>query len=62
MWPSRSPDRRMFSVPPMTQSPPREDVTVKSAPVKYDTADAIKAFEQVRTGHNRGKIVLDMCK
>ena len=74
-----------ISVPPMTQEPPRSDVTVKPAPVSYETrlldrisawvdggvikpvvgatfpfADAIKAYEQVNTGHTRGKIVLDM--
>ena len=27
-----------ISVPPMTQAPPRSDVEVKAAPVKYDTA------------------------
>ena len=26
-----------LSVPPMTQAPPRDDVAVKPAPVKYDT-------------------------
>jgi NADPH:quinone reductase-like Zn-dependent oxidoreductase len=76
-----------ISVPPMTQAPPRSDVTVKPAPVKYDTAlldqisalverkaikpaisetfafaDALKAFEQVMTGHTRGKVVLEMRK
>jgi len=74
-----------ISVPPMTQSPPRSDVTVKPAPVGYGQAlldqvaawvdggvikpqvssvvpcaDAIKAYEQVMTGHARGKVVLNM--
>lgn len=35
-----------ISVPPMTQTPPRNDVEVKSAPVKYDTSllDQISAL------------------
>jgi len=35
-----------ISVPPMTQAPPRSDVEVKAAPVKYDTAllDRISAL------------------
>jgi NADPH:quinone reductase-like Zn-dependent oxidoreductase len=74
-----------ISVPPMTQEPPRSDVTVKPAAVGYGRdlldqvsawvdggvvkplvsavipfADALKAYEQVMTGHVRGKIVLDM--
>jgi NADPH:quinone reductase-like Zn-dependent oxidoreductase len=74
-----------ISVPPMTQEPPRSDVTVKPAPVSYARplldwisawvdggvlkpvlgavvpfAEAIKAYEQVMTGHARGKIVLAM--
>jgi len=74
-----------ISVPPMTRSPPRSDVTVKPAPVGYGRAlldqvaawvdggvikplvssvvpfaDAIKAYEQVMTGHARGKVVLNM--
>jgi NADPH:quinone reductase-like Zn-dependent oxidoreductase len=74
-----------ISVPPMTQAPPRSDVTVKPATVSYGTAlldritalidrgalkpvvsatfafgDTIKAYEQVMTGHTRGKIVLDI--
>jgi NADPH:quinone reductase-like Zn-dependent oxidoreductase len=74
-----------ISVPPMTQPPPRSDVTVKPAPVSYERrfleqiaawvddgvvkpvvssvaplADAIKAYEQVMTGHARGKVVLAM--
>ena len=74
-----------ISVPPMTQAPPRSDVEVKAAPVKYDAAlldqitalvksravqpvvtevfafgDALKAFEHVKTGHARGKVMLDM--
>ena len=74
-----------ISVPPMTQPPPRDDVTVKPAAVSYETklldqitawveggvvkpvlgavfpfADTIKAYEQVMTGHARGKVVLDM--
>jgi NADPH:quinone reductase-like Zn-dependent oxidoreductase len=74
-----------ISVPPMTQQPPRADVTVKPAPVSYERrlldqisawvdsgvikpvigavipfADTIKAYEQVMTGHARGKIVLAM--
>lgn len=73
------------SVPPMTQAPPRDDVTVKPATVSYATplldritglvdsgalkpivsavypfAAAITAYEQVMTGHTRGKIVLQM--
>jgi NADPH:quinone reductase-like Zn-dependent oxidoreductase len=37
-----------ISVPPMTQAPPRSDVEVKAAPVKYDTAllDRISALVQ----------------
>jgi NADPH:quinone reductase-like Zn-dependent oxidoreductase len=37
-----------ISVPPMTQPPPRSDVAVKPAPVKYDTAllDRIAALVQ----------------
>jgi NADPH:quinone reductase-like Zn-dependent oxidoreductase len=37
-----------ISVPPMTQAPPRSDVAVKPAPVKYDTAllDQITALVQ----------------
>jgi NADPH:quinone reductase-like Zn-dependent oxidoreductase len=74
-----------ISVPPMTQAPPRSDVTVKPATVSYERrlldrltawvesgavkpvvgavvpfADAIKAYEQVMTGHARGKVVLAM--
>jgi NADPH:quinone reductase-like Zn-dependent oxidoreductase len=74
-----------ISVPLMNQPPPRNDVTVKPAPVSYERrlleqigtwvdngvikpvigakvpfADAIKAYEQVMTGHARGKIVLEM--
>ena len=39
-----------ISVPPMTQSPPRSDVEVKAAPVKYDTAllDQITALVKSR--------------
>lgn len=74
-----------ISVPPMTQPPPRSDVTVKAASVSYATAaldrisalvergalkptvstvlpfaEAMFAYEQVMTGHTRGKIVLEM--
>jgi NADPH:quinone reductase-like Zn-dependent oxidoreductase len=74
-----------LSVPAMTQPAPRHDVTVKQAPVKYDThlldristlvasgavkpvvgsvfpfADALAAYQQVVTGHGRGRTVLDM--
>src|SRR4029079_15622487 len=40
-----------ISVPPMTQTPPRSDVEVKPAPVKYDTAllDQIGALVQSNT-------------
>jgi NADPH:quinone reductase-like Zn-dependent oxidoreductase len=39
-----------ISVPPMTQAPPRSDVEVKPAPVKYDTAllDRITALVQMK--------------
>jgi NADPH:quinone reductase-like Zn-dependent oxidoreductase len=74
-----------ISVPPMTQAPPRTDVEVRSAQVRYDTVlieqiarlvegkairpvvtavfpfgDALKAFEQVMTGHARGRVMLDL--
>lgn len=74
-----------ISVPPMTQQPPRTDVTVKAAAVSYETrlldqisalvesgaikavvsevfpfADTIRAYDNVMTGHTRGKIVLRM--
>jgi NADPH:quinone reductase-like Zn-dependent oxidoreductase len=76
-----------LSVPPMRQAPPRDDVTVVQAPVKYDTllldqisglvaakaikpvvgdvfpfAEALRAYEHVRTGHARGRVMLDMGK
>ena len=39
-----------ISVPPMTQAPPRSDVAVKPAPVKYDTAllDEISALVEAK--------------
>jgi NADPH:quinone reductase-like Zn-dependent oxidoreductase len=37
-----------ISVPPMTQAPPRSDVEVKPAPVKYDTALLDRVSELVR--------------
>ena len=54
-----------ISVPPMTQAPPRSDVEVKPAPVKYDTAllDQIAASGQEQGGaaHGHRGVCLQRC-